>query len=59
MQDQADRSSPTQKAESAADALAAQAAALGVEPDSQSFSQVLSEDGGAESSAEEEELVAA
>ena len=44
-------------AESAADALAAQAAALGVEPETQSFTQVSAEDGGAESSAEE--LVAA
>ena len=46
-------------AESAADALAAQAAALGVEPEIQSFTQVSSDAGEAESSAEEEELVAA
>jgi len=46
-------------AESAADALAAQAAALGVEPETQSFTQVSSGGGNAESSAEQEELVAA
>lgn len=46
-------------AESAADALAAQAAALGVAPEMQSFAHASSEADDSEASAEEEELVAA
>jgi single-strand DNA-binding protein len=46
-------------AESAAEALAAQAAKLGVEPETHSFSSAEADDEAAEATADEEELVAA